>query len=152
MVKLTVEPISTPLLNEAIPLTQDHWEEVALYKDEIKLTPDYGSYFKAQKKNQLLVITARDEGKLVGYCVFFLTEGLHYQGTFTGVNDIIYISKAYRGGTVAYRMLKLAEKELIAMGAAVMRMDMKAHAPFERLCEALDMQPHEISYSKYLAT
>ena len=54
---------------EAEPLLQQHYEEIALNKDKIKLNPDWRAYAELDKINALRVFTARKDGKLMGYFV-----------------------------------------------------------------------------------
>ena len=66
-------------LEEMKPFLQLHWEEVALYKDAIKLNPDYDRYFDLEKRGVLRVAIARDGDKMVGYFLTLTQEHLHYQ-------------------------------------------------------------------------
>mgnify|MGYP003345974306 FL=1 len=58
-----------------------HYEEIAVNKDVIPLDPDWDNYKNLCDKNILMIITARDEGRLVGYSIFFITNHLHYKST-----------------------------------------------------------------------
>lgn len=84
-------------IKEAQPLLPLHWEELALNKDKVPLDPDYAVYDAADSKGNVLVVTARDESKLIGYFIGFLSPGLHYKTCRTLQGDIFYIHPDYRG-------------------------------------------------------
>lgn len=90
----SVEPLDS-IQKEIMPLIESHWEEVEWRKD-LKPNPDWDKYHAIESNGGLVILTARDEG-LIGYNVFFIHEGLHYQGTKTAVQDLIYIKPEKRG-------------------------------------------------------
>lgn len=89
-------------------LIKEHWEEIALDKDVIKLDPDYHSYLRMEETGQLHIVTARDEGKLVGYYCAIIRPHLHYADSITAYTDLFFISKPYRKGLVGYKLIKWA--------------------------------------------
>lgn len=150
MIKYTVEGMSDALVEEIKGLLQLHWEEVAMYKDKIVFKPDYDAYFAMDKIDALQIVTVRDDGVIVGYYISFIFTHPHYKDNKMAQNDILFIHPDYRRGTVAYRMFKFAEKELKKIGCSVNMIHMKVKFPFERLCQKLGMDKHEIIYSKYI--
>ena len=150
MIKYQVEKITEEFVEESRSLLEDHWEEIAMYKDKIVFDPDYDKYFQMDELAQLHIVTVRDEGVLVGYFISFVSPHPHYRNDLFASNDILFIKKEYRGSTVAYRMFKFAKKELKSLGVSVMLISMKAEFPFEELCEGLGMDKHEITYSEYI--
>ncbi len=79
-----------PLLPELQPLLPGHWEELALNKDKVPLDPQWDEYLRRDKLNQLITVTLRLDGKLVGYFLGFLCPGLHYKTCLTYTMDICY--------------------------------------------------------------
>ena len=138
------------MLEELKPLLEDHYLEIAMYQEHIKLNPCYDTYKELQKSGVLKVYTARDGDKLVGYSLYFLKTNLHYSDHIYAVNDIVYIDKDIRGGVVAFDMLAFAEDSLIDHGVSVITMHMKTFAAFETLMECLSYDRAEIIYTKYL--
>ena len=65
------------------PLLEEHWEEVALNKDKIKINPDWEAYFSLESQGKLDIFTARDEGVLVGYFVVFVYPHIHCIYTYS---------------------------------------------------------------------
>ena len=55
------------VINEILPLLEGHWQEIALNQDTIKLNPDYEQYKVLFKAGAMRMVTAREDGELVGY-------------------------------------------------------------------------------------
>ena len=132
------------------PLIDKHWDEIALHKDKIKLNPDWEMYEALNKIDRLRIFTAREGEELVGYFIVLIHKHMHYQDHIYALNDIIYIKPEKRGSTLAYRLIKYVEKELKDSGVSVLMVNMKTHAPFDRLMEGCGFSNVERVYSKYI--
>lgn len=142
------EVLSEDLITEMEPLLKDHYEEIAMYRDKIKLAPDYDRYFLLQEKGFLSIITVRDEGELIGYCVTFITPHLHYSEDLYASNDVILLSKPYRKGMLAVRLFKFLEAKMKERGASILTMHMKTSSPFDTLMERRGWDYAERIYTK----
>lgn len=149
MITYQIEDLND-MLEELKPLLEEHYLEIAMYKDQIKLNPDYDTYAKLQEQGVLKIFTARDSDKLVGYSIYFLKTNLHYSDHLYAINDIVYVDKEYRGRVLAFDMLAFAEDQLADQGVSVITMHMKTFAAFETLMECLSYDRAEIIYTKYL--
>jgi len=150
MFKYALEKMNEALVTELSDLLEMHWEEIAMYKDKIEFKPDFEAYYAMEEMGALQAIIVRKDGEIVGYYISFIFTHPHYKDNKFAQNDILFIHPDYRGGTVAYRMFKYAEKELKNIGCSVNLIHMKTQFPFERLCEKLGMDKQEIIYSKYI--
>lgn len=137
-------------LDEIKPLLTTHYEEVAMYQNNIDLNPNYDKYLELEKADMLSVITVRDDGTLVGYFISFLLPHIHYQDHIFAVNDILFIDKDYRRAEVGLGMFQFAEEVLKDLGVSVMSIHMKTAIPFDSLCEGLSYDYAERSYTKYI--
>ena len=135
---------------DCLPLIHSHWHEVALNKDSIKLSPDWDEYQRLDDSGVLRIYTARDGAKLVGYFVLIVSKSLHYKDHKFAVNDILFMDKDYRKGSVAIKLLRFAEKILKADGVSLMMVNTKVHQPFDPLMERLGYNLIERIYSKNL--
>ena len=81
---------------DAIALVSDHWEEVGTLKQVRDFGPDIPTYLEIEAKGRLLVCTARDDGKLVGYAVGIIGPDLHAKGRNICITDIYRINPEYR--------------------------------------------------------
>lgn len=150
MIKYTVEKVTESLIDEIKPILTKHWEEIAMYRDKVEFKPDYDAYLAMEKIGAIHVVVVRDGVRIIGYYISFIYTHPHYKENKFAQNDILFIHPDYRGGTVAYRMFKFAEKELKKIGCSVNLIHMKTKFPFERLCQKLGMEKQEITYSKYI--
>lgn len=116
IVQIQSESYSDELIAEMEPMLRAHWQEIATFKDKIPLDPDFPMYAKLDAMGKLLCLTARMDGRLVGYCVTFLTRSGHYKSTLSGLNDVIYVDPDYRSGTLGLRLIREAETRMENLG------------------------------------
>lgn len=135
---------------EIEPLLNDHWEEIALNKDTIKLNPDWEKYARLDANNMLRVFTARTNGKLIGYFVVILETSLHYSDHVFAHNDIIFLAKEYRKGMTGVKLIKYAEKRLALEGVKQLFINTKKHQPFDPILKRLKFNEVEKVYAKVL--
>lgn len=135
---------------EMAPLLRDHWEEVAIYKDKVVLDVDVERYMLLEDTGVLHIVTARDEGELVGYFVSFINPHLHYRQTTYALNDVLFLHPDYRHKGNAEGLFSYAENALKARGVDVIVLHMKTDHPFHRLSEYLGYDKVEFNYSKYI--
>ncbi len=106
------------LLDEARPLFEAHYQEIAHYQD-IPLSIDEDLYCKLEEAGVLRVFTARLNGELVGYCVFKVGPNPRYQTSIQAVQDILYIDKTKRGILYGKRLIEYSYQRLRAEGVQV---------------------------------
>ncbi len=109
MFTIAVEQYSAELIAEIQPLIQLHYDEIALNKEHIPLDPDWDAYQFLADSNRMLIVAAREDGVLVGYAVFFITQHIHYKSTKVANNDILYLHPDYRYGKKGIRLIKDSE-------------------------------------------
>lgn len=149
MITYQEEPLKD-CLEEMKPLLEQHWKEIALHQDKIKLNPDYEQYLRLDCIGMLSTVTARDDGKLIGYFVTFIPPNLHYKDNVIALNDILFLNKDYRGGTVAYKMFKFAINVLVELGVDVIQVHEKKEHSFKPLMDRLGFEHIENIYSRYV--
>lgn len=137
-------------LDELKPLLPGHWEELALNKDKVPLDPQYEVYFQREQRGELIFVTLRKDGALVGYFIAFIAPGLHYKTCLTCTMDIFYLHPDHRGGTAALRLFRFVMKELKRRGVNRAFFGSKMHKDSGRLFEALGFQPVETYYSAWI--
>ena len=148
-IKYQQEFLST-VVEDIKPLLKEHWEEIALNREKIKLNPDWDTYEDLEHQGKLKVFTARQDGSLVGYFVVIVSHHIHYKDHLFASNDIIYLSPEHRKGFTGVKLIKFAEKHLKNDGVSVMVINSKDHKPFHSLMEFLKFKPVERLYSKYI--
>ena len=134
------------VLDEIKPLLLKHWEEIAHFKD-VPLDPDWDFY---QKSPAVRVFTARNEGQLIGYGVFFVAPNKHYKQSIQAVQDILFLLPEYRGGRNGYRLIKFCDEQLKAEGAQAIYHHVKTAHDFGPLLTALGYELVDLIYAKRL--
>lgn len=100
---------------EICPLLEMHYQDLTAHKEFIKLAPDWDRYYQMEFLGRLAVFTARDDGKLIGYSIFFLDTLMHYKDTRVASNDVLYLHPNYRTGLGAIaliRLIRFSESEI----------------------------------------
>jgi len=135
---------------EIEPLLEEHWKEIALNKDKIKLNPDWRAYADLDSIHALRIYTARKDGKLMGYFVVIVSKSLHYRDHLFANNDIIFLTKPARKGLTGVKLIKFALDSLEAEGVTKVHINTKAHQPFDAILERLGFEEIERVYSLML--
>jgi hypothetical protein len=97
---------------ECEALFADHYEELTLDKHAVKLNPIWDEYAALESIGKLLIFTARDGEKLVGYSVFFVRRHMHYADLTVAQNDILFLDKEYRFGRTGIRLIQHSEQQI----------------------------------------
>lgn len=148
-ISLQTEPFMANL-DELKPILVHHYKELALNQDKVPLQPRWEIYDKAEQVNELLYITCRVDGKLVGYFIGFVAPGLHYETCLTCNMDIFYIAKEYRKSSLGVRLFKYVERELKSQNVERWFVGSKVHADASALFKRLKFNKVETYYSKWL--
>lgn len=150
---VTVEEVTdlSTVWKEMKPLLDAHWEEVAAFKDDIKLSVDEVRYKELIALGVIRLWVCRNVfGEMCGYSAFVLQPNMHYQEHTFAVNDVIFIAPKYRHGTLAYQLVDHCEDQLKKSGVSVVTYHMKVYAPFHSLMETTGYTHLENLYGKKL--
>ncbi len=137
-------------LDELKVLLPSHYKELALNQDHVPLSPQFDIYINRERAGQLIFVTLRDAGELVGYFIGFIAPGLHYSTCLTCTMDIFYVRADKRTGTAGIRMFRFVEDELRRRGVQRWFMGSKIHADASALFKRIGAAPVETYYSKWL--
>ncbi len=102
---------------EILPLTVQHWREMGLSGQELSL--DEEKYSRMDADGSLLVVTARSDGKLVGYFLNFLCRHPHYE-VLTAAMDVYFMLPEHRTGTNGSRLFQATENACREKGVGLM--------------------------------
>lgn len=149
MLTIQVESF-TERLEELKPLFPLHYEELALNKDKVPLSPQYDIYIKRESLGELVFLSMRDSGEIVGYFIGFVARGLHYSTCLTCTMDIFYVRPDKRNGSAGIRLFRAVEAELKRRGVHRWFVGSKVHADASALFERLAFQKVEVYYSKWI--
>ena len=144
------EEIFEQVIEDIKPLLEDHWEEIALNKDSIKLNPNYARYEELFKSGNMKIVTARDNEKLVGYCIMLLYHHIHYKDQFMAMDDIFFIAKDYRKGLTGVKLFIKTEEIMKQYGVTKLSMNVKVHQDVGAIFERLGYKETERMFTKMI--
>lgn len=149
MITAHVESFRERLI-ELQALLPAHYAELALDQTHVPLSPQYDVYIERERRGELLFVTLRDAGEMIGYFIGFIAPGLHYSTCLTCTMDIFYVRKDRRSGTAGLRLFRFVETELRRRGVQRWFMGSKVHADASALFKRIGARPVETYYSKWL--
>jgi L-amino acid N-acyltransferase YncA len=135
---------------ELLSIVYEHWKEIALDQERIPLDPDSNYYKTLDEQGVLHIVTARDEGKLVGYYVSLVRTHPHYQGTLFGLVDLYFILPEYRLAHTGLELFKAMEQSLKERGVKSLISTTKAHYNLTPLFKRLDWEPVGTLFQKWI--
>lgn len=137
-------------LDEALPLLEAHWKEVAFYPD-IVLEPDREAYYAMESLGCVACFVVRDEDShMIGYAVYFMRKSLHYKNSLQASNDIIYLNPTHRKLGLAGDFISWCDKQLKELGVQVVSHHIKSSHNWGRLIERQGYQLQDLIYTKRL--
>lgn len=87
-------------------LWQEHYDELApAHQGRMEMSPDVAMYQAAEAAGSLVIVTARAEGRLVGYCLAFAKRHPHYNA-LCGFEDSYFLTRRARRGTAGVKLIK----------------------------------------------
>ena len=117
------------IIEEIRPLLDRHWDEIANYKEDIPLEPDFGLYAAMSAAGLIRFISGRINGALIGYAIYFVKKrNLHYNATWA-VSDIIWIAPEHRNAGVGNGLFDFTENYLRSEGVKIMQTMTKTGHP-----------------------
>ena len=140
----------TERLEELKPLIPLHWEKLARDRASVPLDPRYDVYGRLDEAGELMFVTLRDRGRLVGYWIAIIAPGFHYRSCLTATLDIWNVLPEYENGVTAMILMRAVEKEYRRRGVRRAFAGEKIQHPCGRLYRAFGYVPVETHYSKLM--
>jgi GNAT superfamily N-acetyltransferase len=134
-------------------LQYQHWQELALDRERIKLGVDDTRFGVIDEQGLLHILTVRDEGNLVGYFLAVVMAHLHYKDAgLMAFTDMYFVIPEYRVGGCGVKMFMEVERTLRERGVVKIYLSCKVHQDHSELFEALGYNASDISFTKYIGT
>lgn len=149
MITYQIETIEDTL-EELKPILHKHHKEASSLNESIELDPDYDAYEMMDENGYILFYTARDDGKLIGYCLYFILKDLQHKSHLVAKNDFIFIDPSYRKTGVSVELFKRAEEVLRDLGVSYITQSMKKHREFKTLMDILEYDELEVVYHRWI--
>jgi GNAT superfamily N-acetyltransferase len=138
----------TESYEEALPLIRAHWDEVPFGPwHDVGVNVNTPIYLLMEQQGYLRVMTARDNGKLIGYIVMMCAERTHHKGMWHVVSDVVYVDPAYRGKKVFERMVDAMKKDSKKAGISFFTIGVNPNFDFSHLVERMGAELTEKSYT-----
>lgn len=148
MINFAVELYSDALIQEMMPLWQDHHKEIQQIRG-VKLEPQLLMYQCLATAGILRIYTARNETlALVGYQVFTITDHPHFKGTKQAMMDILYLSPESRLGWMGYQFMRYVDNELKLEGVHLMFRSISARHDFGTVLERLGYELVDLNFMR----
>lgn len=117
--------------------------------DHAEFEPDKERYLQIEATGMFRVFTARDQGRLVGYSLFFVSTHLHYRTKKFASPDTLFVHPDYRG-LPAVRFIRWADDRLKAEGVHYVYRHVSRKKDYSRTLERLGYEPVEVGYRRIL--
>lgn len=130
--------------DEARPMLEAHYRELALHHELIPYDPDVQQYLNLEACGMLHIVTVRRDGVLVGYWSGFVKGHIHYKSTLMAFTDIYYVNPALRGVTrAAWVLFEEVKRSLRQRGCKRIIIPTKTHVDNSRFLEHIGGQEIE---------
>jgi GNAT superfamily N-acetyltransferase len=128
-----------------------NFRDLGLNKDCISLAPNSALFREVEGKGVLHVITARADGKLIGYHISALLPHMHYKDAgLMAYTDAYYVHPEHRKGGIGAKLIMEVERTLTERGATKFYMSTKAHSDNTELLEAMGFHFTDKVFTKML--
>ena len=136
---------------EALPLFKMNYQELSTDKATIPLDVREEEFSNLDAKGVLHAVTAREDGKLIGYHISALLPHMHYKSSgLMAYTDVYFLHPDYRIGTTGIKLLNEVERTLAERGIKKFYIGTKIHSDNGALLEALGYRPTDRIYTKLL--
>jgi GNAT superfamily N-acetyltransferase len=136
----------------ALERLADCWPEVSeLYEEHFgpSFNPDSERYLDYEACGNLFLVTARDDGALMGFAIMYVFPSMH-DGTLLGREDFFYLVPEARCGWNALKMLSLAEEECARRGCVMVEMTVEISSNAAYILQARGYDMVSANYRKSL--
>jgi Acetyltransferase (GNAT) family len=134
------------ILQEIIPIHQEHWNETEGYRDAVPFSPNYEEGFQRERSGTFILLTVRDKDqRLIGNCMVHLSKSTHTK-KWVAEEDTIFILKEHRKGRLGIKFIKYVERVLQGMSVTEIRMTAN---PINRVSDLFGRMGYEHVANKF---
>lgn len=138
------------VIDNAEALFTAHFDEIALHKERLILSPDRERYQLLENAGALFTLIVRDDSDAIaGYAVTVVVRHMHYDMLYAQ-NDVIFLRDDLRRSGVGVDLIRAAEVEAKSRGAVVLAWHAKQGTALERLLPALGYGVQDVVFDKGL--
>lgn len=127
---------------------------MSLFQNEIPLDPDWELYLYFESEGTFRLMTARVNGRLVGYAGCLITPHIQHKSTVCADVNALWLDEDFHKGIVGVRMLRKFKEDLSSRGVKMLRVASKLaykanKGGLGKLLEFLGFVPDEVVYIAY---
>ena len=134
---------------DLVPLIFAYWKEAETHRHYQGIELRRDRYDEYERAGMLHCVTIRDDGRLVGYALGYVSVSMRSQVKTWG-DDMFYLLPSYRGRTAGPRMLRLIEEYCRDHQVAEIVLNARADGDLPDILGRLDYTPVSVQYSKRL--
>lgn len=131
-------------------LTPVHYDKLSLHKGRHPLSPQWDIYLRREELGELVFVTLRRDGGMIGYWIAFVAPGLHYSTCLTSTMDIWFIHPDHVVGKAPLILIRAVEAEMRRRGVNLWFAGSKDHRPCGPFFERVGFEKVETYYAKWL--
>lgn len=132
-----------------MPLVYGLLKEHAAELRGIPIDPDIEAFIKGQQAGRVVIISARLDGTIIGYCVHILVREAHFKH-LVALDDLTYVAPAFRRQGIGTRLREKAQEELKKEKVRHVFARFKVGHDHPTSMAAMGYRPFEIVYIKEL--
>lgn len=103
-----------------------------------------------EKAGSFFVLTARVQGKVVGYHGIFITPALHYKDLTVASSDVLFLVPEYRDSPVGGKLMQASTKYSKRLGAKAFLWKAKKGTRLDQLMQKMQVPTQDITYYETL--
>lgn len=115
MIEIAAVPFHE-VIPEIAPNVERHYNEMNEGDDNGAFDMDWDYYHQLSLSGACICITARDDGKLIGYSIYDIGTSPRYKDMLEASSSGLFVEKEYRDGKTAKRMIQAADAVMKSIG------------------------------------
>lgn len=116
----------------------------------LSFSPDVSGYENLYEGGHLVILTAREDGNMIGYLLMVVRKHFHSTGIKAGTEEAMYLKPEKRIGTTGIRMMKIMEVVLKSLGVQRVYYTSRPQRDLSRLYSRLGFSPVASIFAKNL--
>jgi len=133
-----------------LELLDEHYDELCVDKGALRLDPAWDRYESLIASGAMFALCVWIGSELIGYSACLVQPHLHYRRSIWAYNDVLFVRKQHRRGTIGVRLIKATEEEAAKRGANVMAWHAKEGTALQEILPSMSYRLQETIYTRNL--
>jgi GNAT superfamily N-acetyltransferase len=149
-ITIQAEHYSDAFWAELLPMIRTNWEASPSYMPEFPIDPDLARYRQLDSLGRLLCLSARENGRLIGYSVMILNFAMHHRTVICGFGDVIYVEEGRGRAHVAADLIRASREWARSKGARRLAWWVEPDSPLKKILQSLGFASDEVLMEQVL--